>query len=114
MKLADGISKDEKKLVRKMFWRSMTMYASVNPVTMGGGGFAYSMMPFINHFYKSEEDRAAALERHTQYFSTTIPCASFVIVLGSLACRYRGTSDQLSQCRKYFGTNYLFSYVQYT
>lgn len=69
MKLADGISKDEKKLVRKMFWRSMTMYASVNPVTMGGGGFAYSMMPFINHFYKSEEDRAAALERHTQYFS---------------------------------------------
>lgn len=79
MKLADGISKDEKKLVRKMFWRSMTMYASVNPVTMGGGGFAYSMMPFINHFYKSEEDRAAALERHTQYFSTTIPCASFVM-----------------------------------
>ncbi|WP_138314745.1 PTS system mannose/fructose/sorbose family transporter subunit IID [Enterococcus faecium] len=79
MKLADGISKDEKKLVRKMFWRSMTMYASVNPVTMGGGGFAYSMMPFINHFYKSEEDRAAALERHTQYFSTTIPCASFIM-----------------------------------
>ena len=69
MKLADGISKDEKKLVRKMFWRSMTMYASVNPVTMGGGGFGYSMMPFINHFYKSEEDRAAALERHSQYFS---------------------------------------------
>lgn len=36
MKITDGISKDEKKLVRKMFWRSMTMYASVNPVTMGG------------------------------------------------------------------------------
>lgn len=35
MKITDGISKDEKKLVRKMFWRSMTMYASVNPVTMG-------------------------------------------------------------------------------
>lgn len=73
MKITDGISKDEKKLVRKMFWRSMTMYASVNPVTMGGGGFAYSMMPFINHFYKSEEDRAAALERHTQYFPRQFP-----------------------------------------
>ena len=45
------------------------MYASVNPVTMGGGGFAlFYDAPSINHFYKSEEDRAAALERHTQYF----------------------------------------------
>lgn len=93
MKLADGISKEEKKLVRKMFWRSMTMYASVNPVTMGGGGFAYSMMPFINHFYKSEEDRAAALERHTQYFSTTIPCASFV--MGIAASMEKENSEKL-------------------
>lgn len=79
MKLGQTITKEEKKLVNKMFWRSMTMYASVNPVTMGGGGFAYSMMPFINHFYKDEEQKAAALERHTQYFSTTIPCASFIM-----------------------------------
>lgn len=79
MKIGNEVSKDEKKLVRKMFWRSMTMYASVNPVTMGGGGFAYTMMPFINKFYDKKEDRAAALERHSQYFSTTIPCASFVM-----------------------------------
>ncbi len=79
MKISKSITKDEKKLVNKMFWRSMTMYASVNPVTMGGGGFAYSMMPFINHFYKNEEDRKLALERHAQYFSTTIPCSSFIM-----------------------------------
>lgn len=79
MKLGQQISKEEKKLVRKMFWRSMTMYVSVNPVTMGGGGFAYSMMPFINHFYKDKKDRTAALERHCQYFSTTIPFASFIM-----------------------------------
>lgn len=79
MKPDKNITKEEKKLIRKMFWRSMTMYASVNPVTMGGAGFAYSMMPFINHFYKNDKDRAEALERHSQYFSTTIPMSSFVM-----------------------------------
>ena len=45
MKLMNNVSKEEKKLIRKMFWRSGAMYASVNPVTMGGGGFCYSMIP---------------------------------------------------------------------
>lgn len=52
MKLMNNIDKEEKKLIRKMFWRSGAMYASVNPVTMGGAGFCYAMIPFINHFYK--------------------------------------------------------------
>ena len=80
MKLASSISKEEKKLIKKMFFRSGTMYASVNPVTMGGAGFCYSLMPFINEFYKNDEEkRRKALERHTSYFSTTIPMSSFVM-----------------------------------
>ena len=64
MKLMNNVSKEEKKLIRKMFWRSGAMYVSVNPVTMGGGGFCYSMIPFINHFYKdNEEKRREALTR---------------------------------------------------
>ena len=86
MKLMNNVSKEEKKLIRKMFWRSGAMYASVNPVTMGGGGFCYSMIPFINHFYKdNEEKRREALARHVKYFSTTIPMASFVMgIAGSM------------------------------
>ena len=86
MKLMNNVSKEEKKLIRKMFWRSGAMYASVNPVTMGGGGFCYSMIPFINHFYKdNEEKRREALVRHVKYFSTTIPMASFVMgIAGSM------------------------------
>ncbi|WP_125702202.1 PTS system mannose/fructose/sorbose family transporter subunit IID [Lacticaseibacillus daqingensis] len=79
MKIGSELDKDEKKLMRKLFWRSGPMYISVNPVLMGGSGFAYALMPFINKFYKNKEDRAAALERETQYFSTTIPFASFVM-----------------------------------
>ena len=45
MKLMNNIDKEEKKLIRKMFWRSGAMYASVNPVTMGGAGFCYAMIP---------------------------------------------------------------------
>lgn len=52
MKLMNNVSKEEKKLIRKMFWRSGAMYASVNPVTMGGGGFCYSMIPFTIIFIK--------------------------------------------------------------
>lgn len=86
MKLIENLSKEEKKLIRKMFWRSGTMYASVNPVTMGGAGFCYSMMPFINKYYKEDEEkRRKALERHTTYFSTTIPMSSFVMgIAGSM------------------------------
>ena len=86
MKLMNNVSKEEKKLIRKMFWRSGAMYASVNPVTMGGGGFCYYMIPFINHFYKdNEEKRREALVRHVKYFSTTIPMASFVMgIAGSM------------------------------
>ena len=72
--------------IRKMFWRSGAMYASVNPVTMGGAGFCYAMIPFINHFYKNDEKkRREALARHVSYFSTTVPLASFVMgIAGSM------------------------------
>ncbi|MCO6541118.1 MAG: PTS system mannose/fructose/sorbose family transporter subunit IID [Lactobacillus sp.] len=94
MKIAKNLSKEEKKLVTKMFWRSAPMYASVNPVTMGGGGFAYAMMPFINKFYKHSKDRADALKRHVQYFSTTIPLSSFVMgVAASMEKQNAETDD---------------------
>ena len=43
MKLMNNIDKEEKKLIRKMFWRSGAMYASVNPVTMAGAGIMSSI-----------------------------------------------------------------------
>lgn len=80
MKLTQNLSKDEKKMIRSMFWRSSTMYISVNPVLMGGGGFCFSLMPLINKFYKNnEEGRRKALERETSYFSTTVPMSTFVM-----------------------------------
>ena len=52
--LTKSIPADERKMLRKAFWRSFTLYAAVSPAKQGASGFCYSLMPFINKFYKNE------------------------------------------------------------
>lgn len=92
-KLTQSIPADEKKLLRKAFWRSFTLYAAVSPAKQGASGFCYSMMPFINHFYKGNENRKKeALGRSMSYFNTTIPCATFI--MGLVASMEKKNSEQ--------------------
>ena len=49
--LTKSIPADERKMLRKAFWRSFTLYAAVSPAKQGASGFCYSLMPFINKFY---------------------------------------------------------------
>lgn len=51
--LTKSIPADERKMLRKAFWRSFTLYAAVSPAKQGASGFCYSLMPFINKFYKT-------------------------------------------------------------
>lgn len=53
--LTKSIPADERKMLRKAFWRSFTLYAAVSPAKQGASGFCYSLMPFINKFYKNDE-----------------------------------------------------------
>ena len=53
--LTKSISADERKMLRKAFWRSFTLYAAVSPAKQGASGFSYAMMPFIDKFYKNDE-----------------------------------------------------------
>lgn len=92
-KLTKSIPAEERKLLRKAFWRSFTLYAAVSPAKQGASGFCYSMMPFINHFYKGEEDRKReALGRSMSYFNTTIPCSTFI--MGLVASMEKKNSEQ--------------------
>ncbi|MBV4439782.1 PTS system mannose/fructose/sorbose family transporter subunit IID [Clostridium tyrobutyricum] len=79
--LIKDIPKEERKLLRKTFWRSFTLYSAVSPAKQGGSGFCYSMMPFINKFYSDPKDRKEALVRHMSYFSATIPLSTFIMGL---------------------------------
>ena len=50
-KLVKSVSAEERKFLRKAFWRSATLYAAVSPAKQGASGFCYSLMPALNHFY---------------------------------------------------------------
>ena len=73
--ITKSIPADERKMLKKAFWRSFTLYAAVSPAKQGASGFCYSLMPFINKFYKNDEEgKKAALSRSMSYFNTTITC----------------------------------------
>jgi len=77
-----NVSKEEKKILRSVYLRSFTLYSSVTPAKQGASGFCYSMMPFINKFYKDNpEGKKEALVRHMSYFNTTVPLSSFIMGL---------------------------------
>src|SRR5699024_8163942 len=61
------------------WWRSTFIQGSWNYERMQNGGWAYSMIPAIKKLYKTKEDRAAALERHLEFFNTHPYVASPII-----------------------------------
>ena len=91
--LTKSIPAEERKLLRKAFWRSYTQYAAVSPAKQLSSGFCYSMMPFINRFYSgSEEKKKEALSRSMSYFNTTITCSTFI--MGLVASMEKKNSEQ--------------------
>lgn len=75
--LTKSIPADERKMLKKAFWRSFTLYAAVSPAKQGASGFCYALMPFINKFYKNDEEgKKEALVRSMSYFNTTITCSN--------------------------------------
>lgn len=90
--LTKSIPANERKLLRKAFWRSFTLYAAVSPAKQGASGFCYSMMPFINHCYKDDQQKREALTRSMSYFNTTITCSTFI--MGLVASMEKKNSEQ--------------------
>lgn len=74
---------EELKLSKKdrvsIWWRSTFIQGSWNYERMQNGGWAFSMIPAIKRLYQSKEDRAAALERHLEFFNTHPYVASPII-----------------------------------
>ena len=55
---------------QKVWWRSTFLQGSWNYERMHNLGWAYALIPAIKKLYTSKEDRAAALERHLEFFNT--------------------------------------------
>ncbi|MFD1429637.1 MULTISPECIES: PTS system mannose/fructose/sorbose family transporter subunit IID [Lacticaseibacillus] len=62
-----------------VWWRSQFLQASWNYERMQNVGWAYSMIPALKKLYKTEDDRAAALKRHLEFFNTHPYLASPVL-----------------------------------
>lgn len=73
----------EVKLTKKdrlqIAWRSTFLQASWNFERMQNGGWAYLMIPAIKKLYKTDEERAAALKRHLEFFNTQPYMASPIV-----------------------------------
>lgn len=77
------ISATDKKLIRKMFFRSFTIFAPFSFAKHGASGFCYSLMPFINQYYKKAQDKKDALTRHIVWFNTTQNVSTFIMGLSA-------------------------------
>lgn len=78
-KITADLSAAEKKLIRQTYWRSFTLYSAVTPAKQGASGFEYSMLPWINHFYKDDADKKAAMVRQMAYFNTNVGMTPFIM-----------------------------------
>ena len=82
MKYTQNLSPDERKMMRSVFWRSWTMNASRTGATQYHAlGVIYTLLPVINKFYKTKEDRAEAIVRHTTWFNATMHINKFIMGL---------------------------------
>ena len=46
--------KEDKKMLKKVFWRTMTLSSTYNYERMQGLGYVYTMIPVIKRYYKKE------------------------------------------------------------
>ncbi len=92
MKTGENLSAEDKKMLRSVFWRSWTMNASRTGATQYHAlGVIYTLLPVINRFYKTEEERAEAIVRHTTWFNATMHINNFI--MGLVAAMERRNSE---------------------
>lgn len=74
---------EDRKMLNKVFWRTMTLSSTYNYERMQGLGYLYSMIPVIDRYYEKKEDKIAAYKRHFELFNTTPTMGSFITGLST-------------------------------
>jgi len=76
------LSKDEKNMMRTLFWRQNFLMIGINYTRMQGMGYAWAIKPLLKKIYKNEDEYYEALKRNSMFFNTTPQMASFIMGLG--------------------------------
>jgi len=73
------LSKEEKKILNSMFWRSHLTFFTFNMVKMEANAFTITMAPAIESLYKNDEEgKKAAVLRSQNFFNTHVVPFSFI------------------------------------
>ncbi|WP_461226212.1 PTS system mannose/fructose/sorbose family transporter subunit IID [Lacticaseibacillus suihuaensis] len=83
MKLTQNVSKADRKMLNRIFWRSFTVFASRAGATKAHApGFMYSVMPALDRYYKDDPTgHREAMQRHTTWYNITQNVGTFVMGL---------------------------------
>ncbi len=94
MKMTKGVSKEDKKMLNSIFWRSFTVFAGNPGVTKAGAdGFLYSMIPALSRYYKKDETKLKdAMVRHTTWYNITENLGTFA--MGVVAAMEKENSEK--------------------
>lgn len=68
-----------KKDIRRVFWRSFGMEWDWNYERQSNMAFCYSLLPVIEALYDTKEERAAAMQRHLEFFNTTPHLSTLIL-----------------------------------
>jgi Phosphotransferase system, mannose/fructose/N-acetylgalactosamine-specific component IID len=77
------LSKEDDKMLKSIFWRTMTLSSTYNYEKMQALGYIYSMIPVIKRQYPDRADQIEALQRHNEIFNTTPTMASLITGLSA-------------------------------
>lgn len=78
-----NISKEDNKMLKSVFWRTMTLSSTYNYEKMQALGYIYAMIPVIKRQYPKKEDQIEALQRHNEIFNTTPTMGSLITGLSA-------------------------------
>lgn len=93
MKTSRTISKEDRKMLNSIFWRSFTVFAGNAGVTKAGAdGFLYSILPALKRYYRNDkEGLTKAMVRHTTWYNITESLGTFC--MGLVASMERSNSE---------------------
>lgn len=75
--------KEDRKMLKKVYWRTMTLSSTYNYERMQSLGYVYTMIPVIERYYKNKEDKIEAYKRHYELFNTTPTMGGFITGLST-------------------------------